>query len=117
MSAFGRSFRRALDESAADRAAFLRHACTGDSDRRREVESLLDAHEAGGGFMARAALDEIEPSVAVGAPIRLFQTRMFGIGRGRDYNVSADGRFLINVNDTGLQPITVVLNWATGLKK
>jgi dipeptidyl aminopeptidase/acylaminoacyl peptidase len=60
-------------------------------------------------------------SLRVGTPIRLFQT---GIsthtgGLGRDYNVAADGRFLINVSTTDLSaaPITVVLSWDAALKK
>ena len=37
-------FQATLDRPEADRARFLREACPGDSDLRREVESLLDAH-------------------------------------------------------------------------
>ena len=41
-------FQATLDRPEADRARFLREACPGDSDLRREVESLLDAHVAAG---------------------------------------------------------------------
>jgi hypothetical protein len=65
-----------------------------------------------------AAIQPADSSPGVGVPIRLFQTRMYGpAGIGRDYSVSADGRFLINVNDAGLQPITVIVNWPAALKK
>ncbi len=56
-------------------------------------------------------------SLRVGTPIRLFQTRMSTGGLGRNYNVAADGRFLINVTtDLAAAPLTVVLNWDALLK-
>ncbi len=57
-------------------------------------------------------------SLRVGTPVRLFQTRMFTGGLGRNYSVAADGRFLINVTtaDLAAVPITVILNWSAGLK-
>jgi len=57
-----------------------------------------------------------------GAPVALFQTRIVGGGTnidlGRQYDVAADGRFLINVaiNDAIASPITLILNWAAGAK-
>ena len=57
-----------------------------------------------------------------GAPVALFQTRIVGGGTnidlGRQYDVAADGRFLINVttDEASAEPITVILNW-TGLNK
>ena len=58
----------------------------------------------------------------VGAPVALFQTRIVGGGTsidlGRQYDVAADGRFLINVatNEAIAWPITLILNWAAGSK-
>jgi hypothetical protein len=58
-----------------------------------------------------------------GAPVPLFQTRVAptnSIGTRNNYVVAADGqRFLVNnvVEDSASQPITVVLNWTTQLKK
>ena len=50
-----------------------------------------------------------------GAPLVLFQTRMVGVSAGNSrpqYDVAADGRFLINhlLEDTA-SPIIVILNW------
>ena len=51
-----------------------------------------------------------------GAPVALFQTRISGGGTdvsvGRQYDVAADGRFLINtVLDDANAPITLLQNW------
>ena len=51
-----------------------------------------------------------------GAPVALFQTRIFGGGvdnnQGRQYDVTRDGRFLINtVLDETAAPITLLQNW------
>ena len=55
-------------------------------------------------------------SLEVSAPKSLFQTRMVG---PRNYDVSADGRFLMSVPDAqqAPDPITVILNWATNFKE
>jgi Tol biopolymer transport system component len=51
------------------------------------------------------------------APVALFRTRRVGggvnvIGYGHQYDVSADGRFLINVEpEANPRPITLVMNW------
>ena len=51
------------------------------------------------------------------APKALFKTRRLGggvnvIGNGPQYDVAADGRFLISVDaDSGAVPITLLLNW------
>ena len=50
-------FQATLERPDADRARFLREACTGDSDLRREVESLLDAHGAAAGHFTGIARD------------------------------------------------------------
>ena len=52
-----------------------------------------------------------------GVPAALFQTRRLGggsnvIGRSHQYDVAADGRFLINVDaELSATPITLLLNW------
>jgi hypothetical protein len=52
-----------------------------------------------------------------GVPTALFQTRRLGggsnmIGRSHQYDVAADGRFLINVDaELTATPITILLNW------
>jgi len=51
-----------------------------------------------------------------GAPVELFNPRIFGSGvdaqQGRQYDVAPDGRFLINtVLDEAAAPITLIQNW------
>jgi Tol biopolymer transport system component len=52
-----------------------------------------------------------------GTPVTLFQTQRLGggmnvIARGHQYDVTADGRFLINVDSgSSATPITLLLNW------
>ena len=60
----------------------------------------------------------IEP----GTPVALFQPRIYGGGidpnAGTHYDVSGDGRFLINtVLEDDASPITLLQNWAAGLQK
>jgi Tol biopolymer transport system component len=56
-------------------------------------------------------------AVEAGAPVALFQTRRVGggsnvIGRGHQYDVTRDGRFLINVElGSSAPPLTLLLNW------
>ena len=57
-----------------------------------------------------------------GAPAALFPTGMYGggveNGQGRQYDVSRDGRFLINtVLDHASAPITLLMNWHPEAKK
>lgn len=47
----GRIFEKALDRDPAVRSTFVTEACDGDGDLRKEVESLLRAHEQAGSFM------------------------------------------------------------------
>ena len=49
-------YQAALDQEAADRSKFISSACGDDSELRREVESLLKAHEQAGSFIAEPAL-------------------------------------------------------------
>ena len=65
-----------------------------------------------------------DAALDVGAPIPLFKPQLLngptvGIGLRAQYDVARDGRFLLNVpvGDAPPPPITVVLNWATGLKR
>ena len=51
-----------------------------------------------------------------GTPVALFQTRIYGggteNGQGRQYDISRDGRFLINaIVDDVTSPITLLQNW------
>jgi serine/threonine-protein kinase len=48
---------RALDLSRDERQVFLAEACAGDDDLRREVESLLAAHEDAGTFLQSPAVE------------------------------------------------------------
>lgn len=61
---------------------------------------------------------KIGPTFDPGVAIPLFDTRTVGFF---PYDVSADGRFLVNtVTDAAAStstPVTVVLNWQTGLKR
>jgi len=55
-------------------------------------------------------------TLSPGAPVMLFQTRIVGGGtwpNKTEYDVSRDGRFLINVTaeDATASPITLLLNW------
>src|SRR5262245_40265875 len=49
-------FRRAVALSPPERAAFLNQACGVDLPLRREVESLLDAHDPSSSFLEQPAL-------------------------------------------------------------
>jgi serine/threonine protein kinase len=49
-------YHAALERDPSQRAAFLNHTCSGDTELRREVESLLASHEQAGNFIAEPAL-------------------------------------------------------------
>jgi eukaryotic-like serine/threonine-protein kinase len=49
-------YQAALDHEANQRATFLERACHGDTELRREVESLIAAHEQAGSFITEPAL-------------------------------------------------------------
>jgi Tol biopolymer transport system component len=69
------------------------------------------------GEMMAAPITITGTALEPGAPVRLFPTRIVGGGVdaqiGRQYDVAADGRFLINtVVDSGTAaPITLLMNW------
>ncbi len=50
-------FHVALARPLAERAAFLAEACDGDEELRREVSSLLAAHEGADGFMEKPVVE------------------------------------------------------------
>src|SRR5262245_25897008 len=54
---------RALDLSGEGRENFLLSACAGDGDLRREVESLLAAHEDAGSFLESPAVEVAAPEI------------------------------------------------------
>jgi tetratricopeptide (TPR) repeat protein/tRNA A-37 threonylcarbamoyl transferase component Bud32 len=67
-------FQAALTRAPAARGAFLDEACGGDGALRREIESLLAAHEEAGGFLSRPIELETEEQEAAGtgaAPQRI----------------------------------------------
>jgi serine/threonine protein kinase len=62
-------------------------------------------------------IGEMAATIEPGTPAILFQTQRLGggmnvIGRGHQYDVTADGRFLINVDtEPSAVPITLLMNW------
>src|SRR5262245_52094090 len=58
----------ALQQEAGQRAAFLKKACAGDEELRREVESLLAHKEQGGSFIETPAIEAAAKGVAPGQP-------------------------------------------------
>jgi hypothetical protein len=75
------------------------------------------------GAMMAAPITVTGSTLAPGAPVRLFPTRIVGGGvdaqLGRQYDVAPDGRFLINtvLDRGGAAPITVLMNWNPEAKK
>ena len=68
------------------------------------------------GAMMAAPITVTGSTLAPGAPVMLFPTRILGGGAsasmGRSYDVAPDGRFLINtVLDVDAAPITLLMNW------
>jgi hypothetical protein len=67
--------------------------------------------------MMAVSIDATAASLEAGAPAVLFQTRRLGggsnvIGRSHQYDVTPDGRFLVNVDlESTAPPITLLLNW------
>ena len=74
------------------------------------------------GAMMAALVTVTDVTLAPGAPVALFPTRVVGGGtdtsQGRQYDVTRDGRFLINtVLDEATAPITLLMNWAPDAKQ
>jgi Tol biopolymer transport system component len=68
------------------------------------------------GVMMAASITVTGTTLASGAPVALFPTRVAGGGvdtqQGRQYDVGPDGRFLINLElDSAAAPITLLMNW------
>jgi hypothetical protein len=67
--------------------------------------------------MMAAAIKVTGTTLQPGMPVALFPTHIAGGGLdvntgGRQFNVSSDGRFLINtVLDSATTPITLLQNW------
>jgi hypothetical protein len=66
--------------------------------------------------MMAASITTTGTTLEPGAPVALFSTRIFGggveNGQTWQYDVSRDGRFLINsVLDDASSPITLLQNW------
>jgi serine/threonine protein kinase/TolB-like protein/Flp pilus assembly protein TadD len=64
----------ALEREPNERAALLDEACAGDTELRREVESLLEAHERAGDFMQA-------PAAEVAAEVMAEEQAKMGIGQ------------------------------------
>jgi hypothetical protein len=74
------------------------------------------------GEMMAAPITTTGTKLEAGAPVVLFRTRIYGggadNGQNRQYDVTRDGRFLINsVLDDASAPITLLQNWNPELKK
>src|SRR6185503_658305 len=61
-----RLFDAVLEREPAERASFLAEACAGDEDLRREVESLLAAHEGATKFIEAPAIEVAAKAAAAG---------------------------------------------------
>jgi serine/threonine protein kinase len=59
-------FEQALRCPAEERSAFLDRACAGDSELRRQVESLLKVHDRVGDFLEQTPLDEARRGGQIG---------------------------------------------------
>ena len=79
-------FHEAVDRPAAERTSFIQQQCAGDESLRREVESLLSAHENAGGFMDGAPMSRLRdvmagPQLAPGVRLGAFEiTGTLGAG-------------------------------------
>ncbi len=74
------------------------------------------------GAMMAAPINVNGATLEPGAPVMLFPTRIFGGGAdiqlGRQYDVTADGRFLINtLLNEAAAPITLLQNWNPDAKR
>ena len=72
-----RIFQSALDRDASERLGFLDTACAGDGELRREVESLLSAHQTDDRFLESNALKHAARDLARDTP-RLTRGQRFG---------------------------------------
>jgi Tol biopolymer transport system component len=82
---------------------------------RRDGKELYYLNLAGDMMAATVSLEA--DTLEFGAPVTLFRQRVTAGDEnlGLVYDVAPDGRFLVNtVIDTGLAPITLVMNWNPG---
>jgi serine/threonine protein kinase/tetratricopeptide (TPR) repeat protein len=90
------TFEAALDRPQPERSAFIVDACQGDDEVRREVESLLSAHERDADFMNEpvgALLPNDEPVLAAGQPFGHYeQISLLGKGGMGQVYVAVDTR-------------------------
>jgi len=69
------------------------------------------------GMLMAVAITMNGAALEPGTPVALFRTRIWGGGtnatQNQQYDVSPDGRFLLNVavDDVAMAPITLLLNW------
>lgn len=88
-------FLAALDiEDPVERATYINQACAGDSDLRRQIESLLSAHGRSGEFLDVPALQQI----AIG-PAEVQQSTDETIADHDDGQADADLSFLLPSTD------------------
>ena len=59
-------FHSALERVPGQRAAFLDHACAGDEELRKEVESLIASHDKTGSFIDAPAVEAAAQLLAEG---------------------------------------------------
>src|SRR5262245_20233430 len=76
-----RVFQAVIDRPLEEHAAFLEEACGDDHELRREVESLLTAHQAAGGFLSQPALSAPAAASVEGRLIGHYRV-LTEIGRG-----------------------------------
>jgi serine/threonine protein kinase len=78
-------FQSALEQPEQDRTAFLANACQGDETIQREVEALIAAHAAAGGFLetpaCRVVSDAVAPALQPGDRLGSFEV-LGVLGRG-----------------------------------
>jgi predicted ATPase/serine/threonine protein kinase len=108
----GTLYHAALEVPPENRAAFLDGACGGDSELRRQVESLLQADQAAGDFIDTPALHLAAQQTAAREEVRVLSGRMGAydvrslIGRGGmgEVYLAHDTRLHRNVALKLLQP-------------
>ena len=70
-SDISRIYHEALVLPATGRAAFLQAVCAGNTELRRELESLLDCHSAGEPFIAASAFEVMASALAAQTAARV----------------------------------------------
>ena len=73
----------------AERQAFLDRACSGDAERRREVQRLIDAHGQGTGRLLDRAVAQLAPAEKTAV---LTETRGIEANDSSDFDISAHPR-------------------------